>query len=74
MVSTGSFIAEMSILGIGLVALFGASYMLNKTENVSNKTRRSMSKPRSRSKSKSSSSIKYNTNRYSLSYKSDNSK
>ncbi len=71
MVSTGSFIAEMSILGIGLVALFGASYMLSKSENVSNKTKTTSKKSTTSNnltRRRSSSS-----DRYSITYKSQKS-
>lgn len=70
MPSDASFIAEMSVLGVGLIAILGASYMLNKSDNnyYSNK-----SKTSSRSRSRSSNLTRRRTtssDKYSITYKS----
>lgn len=70
MPSDTSFIAEMSVLGVGLIAILGASYMLNKSDNnyYSNK-----SKTSSRSRSRSSNLTRRRTtssDKYSITYKS----
>jgi hypothetical protein len=73
MPSDASFIAEMSVLGLGLIAILGASYMLNKSDNnyYSNK-----SKTSSRSRSSNSNLTRRRTtssDKYSITYKSKKS-
>jgi hypothetical protein len=73
MPSDASFIAEMSVLGVGLIAILGASYMLNKSDNnyYSNK-----SKTSSRSRSSNSNLTRRRTtssDKYSITYKSKKS-
>ncbi len=71
MPSDASFIAEMSVLGVGLIAILGASYMLNKSDNnyYSNKSKTS-------SRSRSSNLTRRRTtssDKYSITYKSKKS-
>jgi hypothetical protein len=73
MPSDASFIAEMSVLGVGLITILGASYMLNKSDNnyYSNK-----SKTSSRSRSSNSNLTRRRTtssDKYSITYKSKKS-
>ncbi len=68
MPSDASFIAEMSVLGVGLIAILSASYMLNKSDNnyYSNKSKTS-------SRSRSSNLTRRRTtssDKYSITYKS----
>jgi hypothetical protein len=68
MPSDASFIAEMSVLGVGLIAILGASYMLTKSDNnyYSNKSKTS-------SRSRSSNLTRRRTtssDKYSITYKS----
>jgi hypothetical protein len=68
MPSDASFIAEMSVLGVGLIAILGASYMLTKSDNnyYSNKSKTS-------SRSRSSNLTRRQTtssDKYSITYKS----
>jgi hypothetical protein len=71
MPSDASFIAEMSVLGVGLIAILGASYMLTKSDNnyYSNKSKTS-------SRSRSSNLTRRRTtssDKYSITYKSKKS-
>lgn len=71
MPSNASFIAEMSVLGVGLIAILGASYMLTKSDNnyYSNKNKTS-------SRSRSSNLTRRRTtssDKYSITYKSKKS-
>jgi hypothetical protein len=70
MPSDASFIAEMSVLGVGLIAILGASYMLNKSDNnyYSNK-----SKTSSRSSSNLTRRRTTSSDKYSITYKSKKS-
>lgn len=72
MPSNASFIAEMSVLGIGLIVVLGASYMLNKSDNnyYSNKSKNS-----SRSKTSNNLTRRRTTSsdKYSITYKSKKS-
>jgi hypothetical protein len=68
MPSDASFIAEMSVLGVGLITILGASYMLTKSDNnyYSKKSKTS-------SKSRSSNLTRRRTtssDKYSITYKS----
>ncbi len=68
MPSDASFIAEMSVLGIGLITVLFASYMLTKSDNnyYSNKSKTS-------SRSRSSNLTRRRTtssDKYSITYKS----
>lgn len=72
MPSNASFIAEMSVLGVGLIAILGASYMLTKSDNnyYSNKSKTSS---RSRSSNSNSNLTRRRTtssDKYSITYKS----
>jgi hypothetical protein len=71
MPSDASFIAEMSVLGVGLITVLGASYMLTKSDNnyYSNKSKTS-------SRSRSSNLTRRRTtssDKYSITYKSKKS-
>ena len=73
MPSDASFISEMSVLGVGLITVLGASYMLTKSDNnyYSNK-----SKTSSRSRSSNSNLTRRRTtssDKYSITYKSKKS-
>ncbi len=73
MPSDASFIAEMSVLGVGLIAILGASYMLTKSDNnyYSNKSKTSRRSRRSNSNLTRRQTT--SSDKYSITYKSKKS-